>query len=248
MSDKKYSDTLEQRKKAQEEFLKLKKMQSGEIAPEKKPSEVAIIPSTPTEKIKNFWYHYKIHTLLTLFLCIVIVIGVTQCVAREEYDAKIVLYTNAYYYDGHTNALSEYMTQYFTDINGDGEVKVQIIDCSYTTSGTYDSDYTNTMATKLNSVLTGDGAVQLFIVDEKNYNHLNSVFTSVDEFFVDSAPLPADTYTFFEEKDLSLPENLFIGRRIVEGTLIENEKNIELYTAECITALNKIKEKSSGTN
>lgn len=248
MSDKNYSETLEQRKKAHEEFIKLKKMQSGEIEPEKKPSEVAVLPSTPKEKLKNFWYHYKIHTFLALFLCFVMAVGITQCASREDYDAKVVLYTNGYYFDGHTLALSEYMSQYFTDINGDGEVKVQIIDCSYTTDGTFDSEYTNTLATKLNSVLSGDGAVQLFIVDKKNYEHLNSVFDSVDEFFVDSAPMPDDLYTFFADKDLELPKELFIGRRIVDGTLIEKEKNVEVYTKECTAALNKIKEKTVGTN
>ncbi len=244
MSEKQ-NDTLEQRKKAQQEFINLKKMQSGEMAPAPKPSEVAVIPATFSEKLKNFWYHYKWHTLISLFLCFVLVIGVTQCASREEYDAKIVLYTNNYYYDGHISALGEYMTQYFTDTNGDGEVKVQVLDCSYLADGKGDTDYINSLSTRLNSTLSGDGAVQLFIVDQKNYEHLNSVFESVDEFFVDSSPLPNDLYEFFEDKDLSLPKNLIIGRRIVEGTLIEKEKNIEVYTKESIAALQKIKEKSA---
>ena len=242
MSEKQ-NDTLEQRKKAQEEFIKLKKMQSGEMAPEPKPSEVAVMPKTFSQKLKNFWYHYKWHTLISLFLCFVLVIGVAQCASREKYDAKVVLYTNNYYYDGHINALGEYMSQYFTDINGDGEVKIQVLDCSYVADGKGDTDYINSLSTRLNSTLSGDGSVQLFIVDQKNYEHLNTVFDSVDEFFVDSAPLPDDVHEFFKEKDLELPKDLIIGRRIVEGTLIEKEKDIEVYTKENTAALNKIKQK-----
>lgn len=248
MADKKRSDTLEQRRKAQEEFIKLKKMQSGEIEPEKKPSEVAVLPSTPKEKLKNFWYHYKIHTFIVLFLCFVLVIGVTHCARREEYDAKIVLYTNNYYHDAHMDTLAEYMTQYFTDINGDGKVLVQVINCSYSTQGTYDSEYTQSLSTKLNSVLSGDTAVQLFIVDEKNFRHLNTVFDTVDEFFVDSTPLPDDLYKVFKKNELELPENLIIGQRVVKGTSMEGEKNIDRYVKSASDALKKIKDRSTATN
>ncbi|MBO5779086.1 MAG: hypothetical protein J6R82_05925 [Clostridia bacterium] len=46
------------------------------------------------EKIKkwfeNFWYHYKWHTIVTLFFVTVIAIGVYQMAAKEEYDTQII--------------------------------------------------------------------------------------------------------------------------------------------------------------
>ena len=57
MSQKKESDTLRQQRFAREEFLKLKKMQQGELKAEPKPSEIYNTPLTFSEKVKNFWYH-----------------------------------------------------------------------------------------------------------------------------------------------------------------------------------------------
>jgi len=51
MADKKESDTLRQRRHAQQEFLRLKKMQSGELDAGPKPSEVAA-PLTFTELLR----------------------------------------------------------------------------------------------------------------------------------------------------------------------------------------------------
>ena len=58
MANKKESDTLRQRRFAQQEFLKLKKMQSGELDAGPKPSEVYAAPSTFSEKFKNIWIYF----------------------------------------------------------------------------------------------------------------------------------------------------------------------------------------------
>lgn len=241
MSEKKYSETLEQRKKAQQAFLELKKMQQGEAAHEEAPNDADTAPKTFEEKVKNYWYHYKVHTLLILFVAAVLAIGITQCATAPKYDAKIALYTNDYYLTDHTDFLADYFAQYYTDINGDGEVTVQILDCSYTTEGTFDSDYTRSQGTKLNSLLTSDENVLLFIVDEKNFEHLDGVFTSVDNFFTDSAALPSDAYSQAEEKEIKLPKNLIVGKRIIKGTLLEEEENIETLSAAADSVLEQLR-------
>ena len=67
MAKKKVSDTLAQQRKARQDFLELKKMQHGEMDAGPKPSEIAIEPKTFTEKVKNYWFHFKWHTLGTVF-------------------------------------------------------------------------------------------------------------------------------------------------------------------------------------
>ncbi len=245
MSEKKYSETLEQRKKAQQAFLELKKMQQGEIAPEETQSQVDTAPQTFSDKVKNYWYHYKVHTLLTLFVAAVLAIGVVQCATAPQYDAKIALYTNDYYLSDQTEFLADYFAQYYTDINGDGEVTVQMLDCSYTTEGNFDSDLARSQATKLNSLLASDENVLLFIVDEKNFEHLDGVFTSVDNFFTDSAALPSDAYEEAEEKGLKLPNNLIVGKRVVKGTLLEKTENIETISAAADDVLAHLKDKNA---
>lgn len=47
-------------------------------------------PSTPKEKIQNFWYHYKWHSVVALVLIAAILVCSLQFCQREEYDAYIL--------------------------------------------------------------------------------------------------------------------------------------------------------------
>ena len=47
-------------------------------------------PSTLKEKIQNFWYHYKWHSVAALIVVLVLVVCVLQFCQREEYDAYIL--------------------------------------------------------------------------------------------------------------------------------------------------------------
>jgi hypothetical protein len=51
----KRNDIIEEQRRARQEFLKLKQMQNGEIEPEAKPSEIAIKPTTFSEKWQELW-------------------------------------------------------------------------------------------------------------------------------------------------------------------------------------------------
>jgi len=48
------------------------------------------VPSTPKEKIQNFIYHYKWHTLVALLLVVAILVCSLQFCAKEDYDAYIL--------------------------------------------------------------------------------------------------------------------------------------------------------------
>jgi len=46
--------------------------------------------STFSKKLENFWYHYKIHTLVALFVIAVAVICTVQMCSKPRYDAHIL--------------------------------------------------------------------------------------------------------------------------------------------------------------
>ena len=48
------------------------------------------IPSTSKEKIQNFWYHYKWHSVVALVLVFAILICSLQLCTRSKYDAYIL--------------------------------------------------------------------------------------------------------------------------------------------------------------
>lgn len=58
---------------------------AGEI-----PSADVKIKIPVSEKLSNFWYYYKWHTLVVLFAVIVAVVLVVQCCSREKYDIYIL--------------------------------------------------------------------------------------------------------------------------------------------------------------
>ncbi len=228
--DNNKSDTLSERKRAQKEFLELKRMQQGEIAPLEKPAEIT--PKTFKEEAVNFWFHYKVHTLLIAFFTIVFAFAVTQCSTQEHYDGRVMLYTNKVCADAEAEIYKDYLTPYFTDTDGDGEVNIQIINCAYTTEGSFDMDYTSALASKFQSIISSEADVQLFIVDPDKVEQLNNISDAVDEFFVQTAPFSEDIYITAKEKGFELPAGVMLGRRVVSGTLIENAKDVEVYTKQ----------------
>ncbi len=241
--DNKKSDTIEQQKKARKEFLELKKMQSGEVAPPPKPSEVAVLPKTVSEKAKNFWFHYKTATIISLFLCAVIAFCVAQCAAKPHYDVTAVVYTNNYYTGVHTAVFEEYLKQYAADYNGDGEVLVQVIDCSYDKAERYDHDYITAAANKLQATVAGEADVQLYITDANTAAHLNEMAKDFDSFFIDSALIDPSLNELASAAGVQLPESLTIGCRIVAGTQIEGHADVEMYAAQAKEVLDKIRAK-----
>lgn len=234
------NETLEQRRRAQREFLELKKMQQGVVTPEPTSTENAV-PLTFKEKIENFWFHYKVHTFFVIFICIILVIGISQCATKEKYDARVVFYTDKVYADEQIAFLKDYITPCFSDIDGDGTVNIQLINCSYGTEGSFDMNYANSVATKLQAIIANEGDVQLFIVDPARLTQLNSISDTLPSFFTETVPFPEEIYNKATENSVTLPEGLIMGRRIVEGTLIENIKDIDKYISDAKSAMEKFK-------
>lgn len=243
MEKKHYNETLEQRKKAQAEFIKLKQMEAaGEQYPDDK--ERIIKSTTVAEKSENFWYHYKVHVFLISFVVLFMSIGIWQCAKKPKYDAQIVLRTNCYYTDRQIELVENYLLPYFTDINGDGEVKIQVVDCSYNTDGTFDSQYVTGLAQKLQAYVSSEPSVQLYLFDERTLQMFNDWAKGYDGFFAEYEKLPDDFYAAVNTEDFTFPENMMIGRRlIVDGMTVSSSKKIGEYTENAANEYNEITKK-----
>ena len=89
MADKKINETILQQRKAREEFLKLKQMQNSNSAETVEKRE-EYKPRTFKEKLDNFWFHYKWHTIAILLALVVLCTGVSQCAGRTNYDMEML--------------------------------------------------------------------------------------------------------------------------------------------------------------
>lgn len=233
------NEILEEQRRAREEFLQLKKMQNCEIKPEPKPSEMEIKPKTFKEKLQNYWFHYKWHTIATVFSVIILAVLVSQCANREKYDYTVVLFSYKSCLDAQTERIEEYLENYSTDLDGDGKVNVSVINCSFNNDGNL--QYKNTMLTKVQTQIVGNKEAVMFMVDKDAYDYMQTIADGGifgDEPFV----LGEDFYNKTETEGLGkLPEGLMLALRRVNGTMLENEERTKAVYNECKNVIEKIK-------
>ena len=85
-----------------------------------------------TKDWKNYyWFYYKWHMLAALFLAVTIFICTAQCAMRVEPDYYVLFYSDGYIMDTILDEITTELCEFSEDTNGDGKVKVQAINCSY---------------------------------------------------------------------------------------------------------------------
>lgn len=243
MAKKKVSDTLAQQKKARESFLELKKIQSGEIEPAPKPSEEAISPQTLTEKISNFWFHFKWHVIATVFFTVGLSVLITQCASRPKYDMQVIYFTYTPVIDEQTALIADYFETLCPDINGDGKVEVGVLNCSMKPN-TANQQYNHDSLSKLQAYIAGEDDALLYITDDESIKYFDK--DGFGDFF-DTKPLELSDEFYDASKSPNfgvLPENLSISCRRIDNTIIgTSSKAAKVYKAsiEILGKLEKTK-------
>lgn len=230
MAKKQVSETIKQQRKARNDFLELKKMQSGEVNAGPKPSEVAIVPKTFKEKLEHLWFYHGVTIITLLISAVVLAVLVAQCASKKNCDLKVVIYTSNYIDVENNDYISEYLAKHIDDINGDGTNDIQILNCSYTANGK-DSQHEYTMTTKIQAIIASEANALLFITDDVTYEKLTKI--SNELFDGEPVKLSEDFYKNCDKATYTkLPEELTISCRAIEGTTLEHNKNIKIYYEE----------------
>lgn len=183
------------------------------------------------QKIENFWYHYKWHTIIIVFFIITGLVCLVQCSTKEQPDDKALLYVNQNLLDNAANDLSDKLGGYIEDYNGNGEVLYRVNNVSYNSNNLAGVNYSVTNSEKLLSALATAEYV-LYIVDEHGYDYLSDNSTEVFESY-DFCPDKNETAWNWKGSSLQqgladsgLPENLYFCIRKVNGTMVEKNKNV----------------------
>ncbi len=239
MDNKKVSDTIKQQKKSRQDFLALKKMQAGEMAPEPKPSEIAVSPRTFKEKLQNFWFHFKWQTLGIIFAVVVLAVTVSQCASKTDWDMQVVYFTYNIVIDDQTNAIGDYLENIAEDINGDGEININVINCSVP-DGNHKSQYNKSMLMKLQAMITAEPKAMLYITDNESIEYfeadaLKNFFGSEQLVLGDDFYEKTKTETFGQ-----LPKGLQIACRRVSGTTLEKNKTANQIHSSAMRILEKL--------
>lgn len=240
MAKKKESETLRQRRFSQQEFLKLKKMQQGELDAGPKPSEVAA-PLTFWGKLKNIWYHDKLALFILTIIIAVIVFFCVQCATKTVYDATIVVYTHEITGEPNCVAMGEYLKPFCPDLNGDGEVNVNVINCSTNPDDKGEFSYTN--REKALYLLSNDASALLFITDDSSYQFLMSRSDNISVFEGEPLEFQDDFYEKCVDPNgfYDTPKDLQISCRTIEGSSIAKNKKVDTYYKQAQAILTGLK-------
>lgn len=243
MANKKESDTLRQRKFAQNEFLELKKMQQGELYAGPKPSELHTEPATFGKKFENLWYHSKWAIIIIFLLAVCMAFLITQCVFKPKYDATVVVFTYSLTGDSNCKRMGEYLKPYCKDTNNDGKININVVNCSLEQSQG-NSNQSFTARSKASTLIASEASALLFITDDESYKYLSGLSKEIPLFEGEPIKFNQDFYDFCLQDDqfYPTPEGLQISCRTINGTTIEKDKNIETYYDQAQTILKGLKE------
>ena len=87
------------------------------------------------QRLRNFWYYYKVHTIIGLLVAALLAVLVAQCSSRVSPDYTVVLYMRKELSESMTDAMAAELQKFGVDRNGDGVVVVEIVNCSYDADG-----------------------------------------------------------------------------------------------------------------
>lgn len=239
MADKKTNEILEEQRRAREEFLKLKMMQKGELDAGPKPSELTVAPKTAKEKAQNFWFHNKWQTIGVIFLVITLTVLIAQCATKPKYDLEIVYFTYSPVLDIQLDKVAEYFEDISPDINGDGEVNISVINCSMPKNSA-NTQYNNTIYTKLQAMLVADEKAMLFITDDDSEKYFDNISEDA-EIFEKTVALGEEFYKATASDEYGdFPKDLKISCRYLSETMMSDKKEAQNVHKSAMEILEKI--------
>lgn len=197
------------------------------------------------KKLENYWYYYKWHTIVAALLLFFVIVMFVNTVTAKKYDHTIMFLTNTFVPNtlqaenkDELGILAKAISQYVTDINGDGTANVEI----YLVSGSqYSTDsFVGARTRFLAELQTGN--IMLFITDEVNYqkNCKDGIYELID------TPQGKDYGWNWNGSELQktkglerFPEDLYFSVRVISSN-IEEIKDIKTKQRNAMELLNNI--------
>ena len=78
------------------------------------------------DRVRHFWDYHKWHVFAAVIALVFIVTTMVQVMNRVEYDIEIAYYGGMYFTEEQSQKLKEYLSQYIEDVDGNGEINVNI--------------------------------------------------------------------------------------------------------------------------
>lgn len=216
----------ELRQKEMKELIELKKMrqaaQEGKGLPDGEglqfEKEEVLVPKTFKQKWKNYWYHYKGTTWLTVFILVLVVWFIHDMFFSPKPDLSIGIatYTGVSYF---TDDISEDLGAYAGDYNEDGQV---LISASESYFNMEDAEMVSAYYQKFIAEISG-GSELVFILDDFTYDVVldntegESMFIDFGELYPDVDYIEGDKIDITEHPLGTLWHLKSLGSTELEG-------------------------------
>ena len=198
----------ELRQKEMKELIELKKMrqaaQEGKGLPDGEglqfEKEEVLVPKTFKQKWKNYWYHYKGTTWMTVFILVLVVWFIHDMFFSPKPDLSIGIatYTGVSYF---TDDISEDLGAYAGDYNEDGQV---LISASESYFNMEDAEMVSAYYQKFIAEISG-GSELVFILDDFTYDVVLDN-TEGESMFIDFGELYPDV-NYIEGDKIDITEH-----------------------------------------
>ena len=216
----------ELRQKEMKELIELKKMrqaaQEGKDLPDGEglqfEKEEVLVPKTFKQKWKNYWYHYKGTTWLTVFISVLVVWFIHDMFFSPKPDLSIGIatYTGVSYF---TEDIAEDLGAYAGDYNEDGQV---LISASESYFNMEDAEMVSAYYQKFIAEISG-GSELVFILDDFTYDVVldntegESMFIDFGELYPDVDYIEGDKIDITEHPLGTLWHLKSLGSTELEG-------------------------------
>ncbi len=143
--------------------------------------------------LKNFWYYYRVHVLVSFAVILVLVFTVRDCMLRIDPDLSINCISSSFITDEAANNIKEYFTPMITDADGQDGQALAFVQHNVTDP---ENGGDPQMAMAIQQAIMLELAVgesYLYILDENYYQRFkeNEILLDLSEV----ADLPKDTYS-----------------------------------------------------
>ena len=130
----------------------------------------ALLSEETKKKVENFFYYYKFHVLLGAFVLFFLIIFIRDMVTKIEYDYSIAFLGNYSLTEEDSQAFQTWFQEHGEDLNGDGEVHVQLSDysCPDEEDDGFDPQVFAAMQTRF-IVDVQEGTSMIFFLNQEKY-------------------------------------------------------------------------------
>lgn len=181
------------------------------------------------KKIDNFWYYYKIHVLVVVFILFVAGVFIKDIVTKVDYDYSVAFVTEEMMTNEEISSIQSVFEGEAEDLNGDGEIHVEVQNYTIPQGDSADPQLVAAGQTKL-TVDIQEGTSMIFFLSPGCY-----------ESYKDSGVLPADESEYIKFSDCTGYEeagspkelgDLMGALRLVEDTKLKKDQNkMDYYEA-----------------